>query len=68
VNYKIFSNETEHTVVETTTMQEIRVFQEKDEAKNLMRFLNLGGAFDGWTPRFILKNIIFPEEKVGVSV
>lgn len=68
MNYKIFSNETEHTVVETTTMQEIRVFQEKDEAKNLMRFLNLGGAFDGWTPRFILKNIIFPEEKVGVSV
>jgi hypothetical protein len=68
VNYKIFSNETKHTVVETTTMQEIRVFQEKDEAKNLMRFLNLGGAFDGWTPRFILKNIIFPEEKVGVSV
>lgn len=68
MNYKIFSNETKHTVVETTTMQEIRVFQEKDEAKNLMRFLNLGGAFDGWTPRFILKNIIFPEEKVGVSV
>ena len=68
MNYKIFSNETKHTVVETTTMQEIRVFQEKDEAKNLMRFLNLGGAFDGWTPRFILKNIIFLEEKVGVDV
>jgi hypothetical protein len=68
VNYKIFSNETKHTIVETTTMQEIRVFQEKDEAKNLMRFLNLGGAFDGWTPRFILKNIIFSEEKAGVDV
>lgn len=68
MNYKIFSNETKHTIVETTTMQEIRVFQEKDEAKNLMRFLNLGGAFDGWTPRFILKNIIFSEEKAGVDV
>jgi hypothetical protein len=49
-------------------MHNIGVFKEKEEAKSLMRFLNLGGAFDGWTPGFILKNIKFLQEKDGVHV
>jgi len=29
-----------------------------------MRHLNLGGAFDGWTPSFMLKKFSIPKEKV----
>jgi hypothetical protein len=34
----------------------IALFKNQDEAKKLMRHLNLGGCFDGFTPTFFIKN------------
>ena len=48
-----------YVVIEETTNQVIKSFPGNKflEARNFMRHLNLGGAFDGWTPSFLLKNI-----------
>lgn len=43
-------------VLETTTGQVIKTFFFEDEAVSYMKFLNRGGAFDGNTPPFILRN------------
>lgn len=52
--YKL-KNKTE--IYEIETEQTIKKFDNPNEAKNYYRFLNLGGAFDGWTPSFILKKM-----------
>jgi len=51
-------------VIETATSQIIKTFTDQKEAKNYMRFLNLGGSFDGFTPSFLVKKI----EKYGKKV
>jgi len=43
-----------YNVIETTTNQIIKSFPAPTEAKEFMRHLNLGGAFDGFTPTFML--------------
>jgi hypothetical protein len=57
MNYKIRNNSNRFEVFETTTNQLIGAFPTQKEAKDLLRHLNLGGGFDGWTPTFILKTI-----------
>jgi hypothetical protein len=52
-----------YDVLETSTDQVIRSFSGFSEARAFLRHLNLGGAFDGWTPSFMLKNYVVPEEK-----
>jgi hypothetical protein len=47
-----------YNVIETTTNQIIKSFPAPTEAKEFMRHLNLGGGFDGWTPSFLLKNVV----------
>jgi hypothetical protein len=32
------------------------VFSQQSEAKKVLRHLNLGGGFDGFTPTFFVKN------------
>ena len=44
-------------VLETKTEQVLGTFQDPKEARQLLRHLNLGGGFDGWTPSFLLKQI-----------
>lgn len=61
MNYKIIESEdtyykSVYYVKETTTNQVIKTFYDFPEAKKYMKFLNLGGAFDGFTPSFILNN------------
>lgn len=61
MNYKIIESEdtyykSVYYVKETTTNQNIKTFYDYNEAKKYMKFLNLGGAFDGFTPSFILNN------------
>jgi len=46
-----------YNVIETTTSQIIKTFMDPKEAKDYMRFLNLGGAFDGFTPSFLVKKV-----------
>lgn len=47
-------------VVENTSEQVVKVVVNHAEAKKLLRFLNMGGGFDGWTPAFMLKKIEIP--------
>jgi hypothetical protein len=57
MNYKINGKAKKFEVVEVATEQTIRIFPSKEKAKTLLRHLNLGGGFDGWTPSFVLKSI-----------
>lgn len=68
LNYVIEGYYTMFNVVETSTQQVIRTCPLYSDAKALLRHLNLGGGFDGWTPTFMLKNFSIPKEKVGAQV
>ena len=67
MNYKVIealmypeSSETNcpiYKVIETVTDQIIMTFSYEKEAKDLMRRLNLGDGFDGFTPSFILQKV-----------
>jgi hypothetical protein len=61
MNYKIVETSEKnclvYNVVENMTDQIVRSFSVHKEAKKLLRHLNLGGGFDGWTPTFFLKKI-----------
>ena len=52
-------DKTMYDVLEETTSQVIKSFpgDKFSEARALMRHLNLGGGFDGFTPTFFLKSI-----------
>jgi diaminopimelate decarboxylase len=59
MNYKVKANESKtFDVVETATTQVIKSFTDQKDAKLLLRHLNFGGGFDGWTPSFMLKNVM----------
>jgi len=55
MNYKIVEKDKKFLVIETKTDQIIDQYNTRQEAKERLRFLNLGGAFDGFSPSFILK-------------
>jgi hypothetical protein len=67
MNYRVVEG-ANYTVIETATEQIIRTFNTLKEAKSFMRFLNLGGSFDGWTPQFMLKKVAQSSKKVGRAV
>ena len=46
-------------VMEDKTDQLIKAFAFEDEAEDYAEFLNDGGAFDGFTPSFILREVVF---------
>lgn len=54
MNYKVFQRDDIFDVFETQTEQIIKSFNNTYDAKELARILNLGGGFDGFTPRFVL--------------
>ena len=56
MNYKL-KVENGVSVIETTTNQIIRSFDNIDSARKFLRQLNLGGGFDGWTPSFFLRDL-----------
>ena len=47
-------------IVEEATKHVINAFLFKDEADKYYGFLNSGGAFNGFTPEFVLKKIQAP--------
>ena len=55
-----------YDVLEETTNQVIKSFSGDKflEARAFMRHLNLGGAFDGFTPNFFLKSVSKPVKVV----
>ena len=56
MNYKIDKDHFGYNVIETGTDQIMKVCESHDEAKKLMKHLNLGGGFDGFTPNFFTKH------------
>jgi len=62
MNYKIIDSKAIPTcfdVVETATNVIVKTFPLYQDAKKFLRHLNLGGAFDGWTPMFYGKKIYY---------
>lgn len=57
VNYKVVKENSSYNIVETQTDQVVKTFNNQEDAKKLMKQLNLGGGFDGWTPTFFTKNL-----------
>ena len=55
LNYKIIENKGVYDILETTTEQIIKSFSDNQEARKLLRHLNLGGGFESWTPTFFLQ-------------
>lgn len=45
-------------VVERSTDQIIKVFEFDEDASDYCDFLNEGGAFDGFTPSFVLREVV----------
>jgi hypothetical protein len=54
-NYQVSEIAGAYAVMEKHTEQIIEVYFDQQEAKKYMKFLNLGGAFDGLTPNFMLR-------------
>lgn len=48
-------------VQETKTEQIVNSFLFEDDALEYCNFMNRGGAFDGWTPAFMLKRAFVPD-------
>jgi hypothetical protein len=53
-NYAIDKKSKEYTIIETKTGHQVYTGMKKREAYKHLTFLNMGGAFDGWTPNFFL--------------
>lgn len=48
-------------VIENKTEQLIQAFAFEDEAEYYSEFLNDGGGFDGFTPTFVLQEVVVPK-------
>jgi hypothetical protein len=55
VNYKVIKEGTDFHIREISTGQLIMVLDSKEEAYKKAANLNLGGGFDGFTPKFLLE-------------
>lgn len=55
VDYKVVKNDKTYCVQENATGYIIKCFDDQDSAKKMMKFLNLGGGFSGFTPEFIVR-------------
>jgi hypothetical protein len=49
-------------VMENQTEQLIQAFEFEDEAFECAEFMESGGAFDGFTPSFILREVVFQKD------
>jgi hypothetical protein len=52
---------------EKATEQAIDFFLFKDDAEDKLEFLNRGGAFDGFTPSFVLKEVALPKTQKEIN-
>ena len=52
---------------ENATEQAIDFFFFKDDAEEKMNFLNRGGAFDGFTPSFVLKEVALQKTQKEIN-
>lgn len=55
LNYKVIAKNKKYVIHEKATDQIIMTFDKLCEARNRVKKLNFGAAFDGWTPSFMIK-------------
>ena len=55
MNYVVKKNKKQWSVTEKQTDLSIRSFSQKKDAVVYLNFLNGGGAFDGFTPPFMVR-------------
>lgn len=55
VDYKVVEKDGKFCVKEQATDYIIKTFDSREEAKKVMKFLNLGGGFAGFSPNFFVK-------------
>ena len=53
MNYKLVKRKSKEWVMEKETEMLFGPFESREKAREQMRFFNMGGAFDGYTPSFI---------------
>lgn len=59
MNYKLTNQRSiVADIHEVKTNQTIRYSVELSEARAILRHLNFGGGFDGWTPAFFTQTIV----------
>lgn len=62
-NYNIFvDDEFRWCIYEQKTEHVVASFFFQDDALDYMEFLEDGGAFDGWTPEFIIRKVEMRED------
>jgi len=57
VDYKVVEKDGKFCVKEQATDYIIKTFDSREEAKKVMKFLNLGGGFAGFSPNFFVKPV-----------
>jgi hypothetical protein len=57
MKYKVNQNNNLFEVLEIPTKQVLKSFPNREDARSMVRMLNFGGGFDGFTPTFFLKNV-----------
>lgn len=57
LDYKITKVGETYCVEENSTGYHIREFDNQNDAKKMMKFLNLGGGFAGFTPEFMVRKV-----------
>lgn len=66
MNYKILKNEDGRPyILEVPSKQIMGTFSNYESAKQVLKKLNFGSPFNGWTPAFFLKNFIVSPEKIN---
>jgi len=68
VDYSVIEVGGAFVVEEKNTGHIIEAFDNYNEAKKYMKFLNLGGGFSGWTPNFIVYNITSALNKISKNM
>jgi hypothetical protein len=53
MNYRVMLHNDEYYVIENSTDYIIKIFKNKKKAIKFFQFLENGGAFNGFTPKFL---------------
>lgn len=67
MNYKLTKKNDKTWIHEKETEFEFGPYEDREEARTKMRFMNMGGAFDGFTPNFMKNAPLKPLDNTSGS-
>lgn len=59
LNYKVIKEGKDFHIKETSTNEVILILDSKEKAQKIATHLNMGGGFDGFTPKFFLNETLY---------